>query len=146
MDDRILNKIKAVIGCDIDERFIDLVIKRLESFGYTVQEADTWAIAFSIQKVENNIKNSCNTTVIPLGLESTAVDMVCGEILFVKKQSGTLEDFDLEMMVKQVQAGDTNITFAVEKSVSVEQRLDTLFSYLINGGKDEFACYRKIKW
>jgi len=44
---------------------LELVKKRLESFGYELQEGDEFALAFSIQKVENTIKNDCNTPSIP---------------------------------------------------------------------------------
>ena len=103
-------------------------------------------IGFAAQKVENTVKNSCNTASIPDGLQFVAVDITCGEFLHSKKQIGSLDGFDLETAVKQVQAGDTNVTFAVEKGASVEQRLDALFSYLIGSGKGGFVCYRRLKW
>ncbi len=104
-------------------------------------------ISFAIQKVENIIKNECNITLIPDGLNKTAVDMVCGEFLFTLKSTGKLEGFNLEVMVKQVQAGDTNVTFAIgQGSMTPEQRLDSLLSYLMTYGRGEFTCYRKIKW
>lgn len=144
---QMLNSISSITqGSSLDKPFIELVLKRLESLSYTVKEDDSWMIAFAAQKVENTIKNSCNTSSVPAGLQYVAVDMICGEFLYSKKQTGSLNDFDLEIAVKQVQAGDTNVTFAVEKGASVEQRLDALFSYLINSGKGEFVCYRKIKW
>lgn len=130
----------------VGAEFITKVYKRLESFGYIITESDDWIISFAIQKVENNIKNSCNVTSIPDGLKHIAVDMICGEFLFAKKQTGKLDGFNLETAVKQVQTGDTSVTFAVEASRTPEQRLDTLLSYLMNNGKDGFACYRKIKW
>lgn len=147
MNETILTAIKAALGSAADEQFIESVIKRLESLGYAVAPADAWAIAFSIQKVENHIKNSCNTALIPDGLTNIALDMVCGEFLFAKKQSGTLVGFDLEVAVKQVQAGDTNVTFALgEGSCSPEQRLDSLLSFLMSRGEGDFTCYRKVKW
>lgn len=143
---KMLNSISSILrDSSLDEQFIELVLKRLESLSYTVKE-DAWMIAFAVQKVEGTIKNSCNTSSVPAGLLHVAVDMVCGEFLYSKKQTGGLEGFDLETAVKQVQAGDTNVTFAVEKGASVEQRLDALFSYLIGSGKGEFVCYRKIRW
>lgn len=145
---KMLNSISSILrDSSLDEQFIELVLKRLESLSYAVKEDDTWMIGFAAQKVESTVKNSCNTSSIPAGLRFVAVDMVCGEFLYSKKQTGSLDDFDLEVAVKQVQAGDTNVTFAVgEGSASVEQRLDALFSYLINSGKGEFVCYRRVKW
>lgn len=144
---KMVNSISSILrDSSLDEPFIELVLKRLESLSYTVKEDDAWMIAFAVQKVEGTIKNSCNTSSVPAGLLHVAADMVCGEFLYSKKQTGSLDGFDLETAVKQVQAGDTNVTFAIEKSASVEQRLDALFSYLINSGKGEFVCYRKIRW
>lgn len=130
----------------LDEFLID-VISRLESFGYTVTDGDSWMIGFAVQKVESSIKNECNVTLIPDGLYKVAVDMVCGEFLFTKKSTGKLEGFNLDSALKSVQAGDTNVTFAVgQGSKTPEQRLDTLLSYLVGNGRGELACYRKIKW
>lgn len=145
----VLTNIMTILGnSSLDEQFIELVLKRLESLGYTIQDGDGWMIGFSVQKVENHIKNSCNTTSIPDGLKYTAVDMVCGEFLFALKQTGKLNEiFDLDAAVKQVQAGDTNVTFAMgDGSNTPEQRLNNLLAYLMTKGEGDFVCYRKIKW
>ena len=127
-----------------------MVLLRLDSFGYTPSDNDSWMIAFSIQKVENHIKNSCNISAIPDGLKEVAVDRICGEFLFSKKQTGKLNaenGFDIEMAVKQVQAGDTNVTFAVgEGSETLETKLNKLISYLLNCGEGDFVCYRQLQW
>lgn len=143
----ILNNIKLILNSEnITDDFLADVLKRLESLGYTAKDADTWVISFSVQKVENSIKNSCNTPTIPDGLKQTAIDMICGEFLFSKKQSGQLEGFNLEVAIKQIQTGDTSTTFAVEGSSSPEQRLDVLISFLLNYGRGDFVSYRKISW
>lgn len=145
----VLTNIMAImVNSSLAESFFTAVLQRLESLGYTVQDADGWMIGFFVQKVENHIKNSCNTTSVPDGLKYTAVDMVCGEFLFALKQTGKLnETFDLDAAVKQVQAGDTNVTFAIgDGSNTPEQRLNNLLAYLMTKGEGDFVCYRKIKW
>lgn len=145
----VLTNIMTILGnSSLDEQFIELVLKRLESLGYTIQDGDGWMIGFSTQKVEDHIMNSCNTSSIPDGLKFTAVDMICGEFLFTLKQTGKLnEAFDLEVAVKQVQTGDTNVIFALgDGSQTPEQRLNNLLSYLMTNGEGDFVCYRKIKW
>lgn len=125
------------------------VIERLASFGYIVAESDKWALNFIIEKVQNHIKNSCNICKIPDGLYQIAVDMVCGNFLYEKKATDpdSFTNFDLEMAVKQIQEGDTNITFAVgEGSYTPEQRLDAFISYLITYGEKDFVSYRCMKW
>jgi hypothetical protein len=128
---------------------LDDVISRLQSLGYTVQESDSWAITFVIDKVVNTIKNACNVKTIPEGLYQVAVDMVCGEFLLAKKGSGALQGFEMDLaqaVLKQVQEGDTNVTFGVESSLSPEQRLNAAIDYLINYGKNQFVTYRRLKW
>ena len=149
LKDDLLNKINLILsGSSLFESSILLdVLNRLESFGYTLKDTDDWMISFAAQKVENTIKNECNVTMIPDGLKNVAVDMICGEFLYSLKNSGKLEGFNLEVALKSVQAGDTNVTFAIgQGSMTPEQRLDSLLSYLMTYGRGEFTCYRKIKW
>lgn len=117
--------------------------QRLESFGYTPTGADGWMLGFCIDKVQNHIKNSCNVTEVPEGLRSVAVDMVCGEFLFGKKQSGQAIGIDFEAVVKSIAEGDTTITF--DSKNSAEAKYDSLISYLMHGEVD-FATYRRVKW
>ena len=135
---------------EVDDKFIEQILKRLLSLGYKSSEADSWMITFCIQKVENHIKNSCNISEIPDELKEIEIDRICGEFLFSKKQSGQLNaenGFDVEMAIKQVQAGDTNVTFAIgEGSETLETKLNSLISYLLNVGEGDFVCYRQIKW
>lgn len=142
--------VKIINKEEVDEEFIEQILKRLLSFGYKPSETDSWMITFCIQKVENHIKNSCNISEIPNGLKEIEIDRICGEFLFSKKQTGQLNaenGFDIEMTVKQVQAGDTNVTFAIgEGSETLETKLNALISYLINCGESEFVCHRQIKW
>lgn len=126
---------------------IEEVKARLASFGYEVGESDEWMLTFLIQKVENHIKNITNCFQVPEGLFNVTVDMVVGEFLLNKKSIGSLEGFDLEAAIKQIQEGDTSITYAIgEGDLTPEQRLDLLIDYLMNHGKNEIISYRSIKW
>mgnify|MGYP000922293799 FL=1 len=128
---------------------LDDVIERLASFGYTVTEADSWVLTFVIEKVENHIKNSCNILIIPDGLYQIAVDMAVGNFLFQKKavDADSLAGIDLSAAVKQIQEGDTSVTFAVgEGSRTPEQRLDAVISWLMTYGEKDFVKYRCISW
>lgn len=154
MDDEklqpIIESIKKIINKEVDEKFIESILKRLLSLTYKPSEDNSWMIAFCMQKVENHIKNSCNISEVPEGLKEIEIDRICGEILFSKKQSGALNaenGFDVEMAIKQVQAGDTNVTFAIgEGSETLETKLNSLISYLLNCGESDFICYRQLKW
>lgn len=128
----------------ITEKFIELVISRLEDLTYVMAEGDAFALAFAMQTVENTIRNSCNTASIPDGLMFIAVDMVCGQFLSQKKQTHSLGDsFDVDTAIKSVKLGDANVTFDDEGS---DSKLDRFFNYLMNHGKGEFICYRRIRW
>ena len=121
--------------------------ERLASFDYKDTEADSWMLTFLIQKVENHIKNICNISTIPEELLNIVVDMVVGEFLLNKKSMGNLEGFDLEAAIKQIQEGDTSITYAIgEGDLTPEQRLDLLIDHLMNRGKNEIISHRCIKW
>ena len=88
-----------------DEAFITKVLNRLQSFGYIPAESDAWIITFCIDKVDNQIMNSCNILKIPNKLIEVEIDRICGEFLFSKKQSGQLtakNGFNIELAVKQI--------------------------------------------
>jgi len=106
-------------------------------------------LTFSIQKVENTIKNDCNVPSIPDGLANIAIDMAIGEFLMAKKtfSPDDIEGLDLDFAVKQIQEGDTNTVFATgEASLTPEQRLNNFLNHLLTHGRDEFACYRRLRW
>lgn len=128
---------------------LDMVKDRLRSFGYEIQDGDEALLDFCIQKVENTIKNDCNVPAIPDGLLNAAVDMAVGELLTAKKTFApdSITGLDLEAAVKQIQTGDTNVTFATgEGSWTTEQRLNNFLSYLLTYGKEQFSCFRRIRW
>lgn len=123
-------------------------VKRfLSELGYTVQSSDDWLISFCIDKVENVIKNNCNISIIPNMLVEFEVDMVVGEFLMVKKNTGQLkiENISLEAMTKAISEGDTRVEFNTEGSLTDEQRLDNLIKHLLSR-KGELSSYRCIKW
>ena len=141
LTDETKQSIITALDTSLDESFIEAVLKRLDSFGYEIKESDAWMIGFAMQKVENTIKNECNISEIPDGLFHTAVDMSCGEFLFAKKQTGQLEIGDLDLSIKE---GDTQVNFNGDESDS--DKVDSMLNYLLNNGKGELVCYRKISW
>lgn len=136
------NAIKSII----ESSLIEPVLKRLDSFGCTPTADDAFLVGFSVQKVENSIKNDCNITEIPEGLVNAAVDMVCGVILLDKYRTGQLEmsSLNLDGALESVKIGNASVTFS--NSASEDAKLNTLISILLDSGRSEFACYRKIKW
>lgn len=125
------------------------VRERLEAFGYTLKEDDEAVLSFSVQKAENTVKNICNVSSVPDGLMNIAVDMAAGEFLTAKKtfSPDDIAGLDLDFAIKQIQQGDTNTVFATgEGSLTPEQRLNSFLNYLLMHGREEFSCYRRIKW
>lgn len=138
--------ITALDTSSLSEELIESVLERLDSFGYEVKDSDAWMIGFSMQKVQNSIFNDCNISEIPDGLLHIAVDMACGEFLLAKKQSGQLElgSLDLTGAVSSIKEGDTQVNFNNDESDS--DKVDSLLNHLLNSGKGELVCYRKIRW
>ena len=128
---------------------LETVKQRLEAFGYEVKDSDEMLLSFSVQKAENTVKNECNVSEIPKGLFNITVDMAVGEFLLAKKAFAPddIAGLDLDTAVKQIQQGDTNTVFAVgEGSQTDEQRLDALIQHLLTDGREQFSCYRRIRW
>ena len=121
----------------------DDIVKRLESFGYTVDTADEWVIGFLKEKVTNYIKSECNTKAVPDELRQVAIDMICGELLQMKKVGGQLESLEVEADVRQISEGDTSTSYAVSNKPIT---LDGLIDYLINNGKSQFTSFRRLQW
>lgn len=123
------------------------VIEFLKALGVTGAET-TPLLDMVILFVETKLKNLTNQREVPEGLKPLAVRMAAGEYLLTLKGAGQLDGFELdEAAIKQIQEGDTNITFAIgEGSLTPEQRLDGLINYLITTPIGEINRYRKLVW
>lgn len=128
---------------------LDLARGRAECFGYEMREGDEFALIFAFKKVEDTIKNLCGVCSIPEGAEHIAVDMTVGEFLFAKKTFApeSIKGVDLDYAVKQIELGDTNVSFAVGAgSLTPEQRLDSFIDYLRNAPRGQLTAFRKLRW
>ena len=145
LSDEVISTLTAEITKIYESNLTESVLKRLDSFGYTSTQDDVFVIGFSVQKVENSIKNECNISNIPEGLICAAVDMVCGEILRVKYSTGklTLDDLDLDGVIASVSAGDTSVSF--DKTTSDDVKFNALLQMLTDR-KGDLVCYRRIRW
>ena len=126
--------------------FVKAVVERLKTFGYEVTNEDKGLLSLCIQKVCLHIMNSCNTSSVPTKLFYVAVDRTCGEFLYVKNQTGSLEmkNIDLDGAITQIHEGDTTVQFGAGASQS--EKFTAFLNYLMNEGEGDFICYRKIKW
>lgn len=132
-------------------RMLDDVKERLKSLGVPISSepssSDGFLLSFAIDKVTNHIKNQTNKNEIPDGLKEVAVDMAVGEFLFTKKSMGQLEieSINFEPFAKQVQDGDTNVSYAIENESTPEAKFESFINYLRHNEVD-FVKYRVLTW
>lgn len=123
------------------------VIRRLVQLGYTASEMDNDQIDFELTKTLNYVMNYCNTTIIPEILDPRIVDKVCGDFLYYKKNSGSMDGFDYDAVIKSIKEGDTTITYAVGQGEDTpENRFDAFLKSLDRGFDKWCTPHRRIRW
>ncbi len=122
--------------------------ERLGSFGYVFKDGDEALLSLAVKRVESGIQNDLGRADIPEGLIPAAADMAAGEFLRAKRTFSPADVVVPEglLMVDQISIGDTRTSFAVNAEDSPDARLERLISYLLDRGKGEMSCYRKIRW
>ena len=126
------------------------VVERLSFFKLDTLPEEISILNYLIPKVISSINNITNQhyteETLSDDLYSIVVDKVVGEFLLFKKNSGNMSKIDFSPLEKQVQMGDTSITYAVEGVTSPEKRLDILINYLLNGRDNELVKFRRLVW
>lgn len=123
------------------------IIKRLAQLGYTATEDDSEQIDFELNKFINYSLNYCNITSIPEIVEPRLIDRVCSEFLFYKKNSGSLEGFNYDNVIKRIKEGDTTIDYAVGSGEDTpENRFDSFVKRLERGYDKWLTHYRRLRW
>lgn len=124
----------------------DQVVNFLAALGVT-GAGDDVLLDLVLTTTQQRIINLTHLPAVPEGLSPMAVQMAAGEYLNLKRGAGQLEGFDLEAATKQIQEGDTSITFAIgEGSSTPEERLCGLIDFLINGRMTEIYRFRRLVW
>ena len=125
----------------------DDVIKRLKQLGYTATDSDNDQIDFELNKMLNYVMNYCNITVIPEILDPRIIDRICSDFLYYKKNSGSLEGFNYDAVIKQIKEGDTTISYAVGQGEDTpENRFDNFVKSLDRGFDKWCTPHRRIRW
>ena len=123
------------------------IINLLKQLGYTVTEVDYDQIDFDLNKTISYVMNYCNITRIPDILDPRIIDRTCGDFLFYKKNSGSLEGFNYDAVIKEIKEGDTTIKYAVGQGEDTpENRFDTFVKSLDRGFDKWITPHRRLRW
>lgn len=123
------------------------IINRLAQLGYIAKETDDEIIEFELEKILNYVMNYCNITEIPEILDPRIIDRVCGEFLFYQKDSGQLEGFDYDAVIKEIKEGDTTLKYATgADGDTAESRFDKFLNKMERGFDKWIAPHRKLRW
>ena len=124
-----------------------MITDRLQQLGYTVDMADMPQIQFEMTKILNYVKNFTNREDIPEILDNRIVDRICSDFLLYKKNSGSLEGFNYDAVVKSIREGDTTVTYAVGQGEDTpENRFDTFVKSLERGFDKWLTRHRRLSW
>lgn len=123
------------------------VSDRLTQLGYVPSEEDEDHISFELSKTINYVKNYCNITEIPSILNLRIIDRVCADFLYYKKNSGSLEGFNYDAVIKSIKEGDTQIQYAVGQGEDTpENRFDAFVKQLERGFDKWCTPHRRLRW
>ena len=123
------------------------VIERLKQLGCVPTDNDYETIDFELQKTINYVKNYCNITTIPDVLNPRIIDRVCGDFLYYKKNSGSLEGFNYDAVIKEIKEGDTTVKYAVGQGEDTpENRFDAFVKSLERGFDKWITPHRRLRW
>ena len=126
---------------------VQAVIDRLKMLGYTASEEDYPHIEYELNLVVNYTLNYCNITKIPEIVEPKLIDRVCSYFLYFKKNSGSLEGFNYDAVVKSIKEGDTTLTYAVGQGEDTpENRFDAFVKKLEQSYDKWLTPHRRIRW
>lgn len=123
------------------------IIDRLGQLGYVAENSDNNHIDYELEKITNYTLNYCNITTVPTIVEKRLIDRVCGEFLYYKKNSGELEGFNYDAVIKEIKEGDTTVKYAVGQGEDTpENRFDAFVKQLERGYDKWITPHRRLRW
>lgn len=123
------------------------VVNRLKQLGYNYVESDNDQLEFELNKIINYTKNYCNISKIPEIIDPRLIDRVCADFLYYKKNSGNLDGFNYDAVIKSIKEGDTTITYSVGQGEDTpENRFDSFVKQLERGYDKWITPWRAIRW
>ena len=125
----------------------DRVIERLKQFDHIPTDGDLPQIEFELETILNYVKNYCNITIIPDILDNRIIDRVCSAYLFNKKNTGTLSNFNYDLVITKITEGDTSIQYASGQGEDTpENRFDSFVKQLERGFDKWITPHRRLRW
>ncbi|MBP3410474.1 MAG: hypothetical protein J6M10_05695 [Clostridia bacterium] len=134
----------AMSAADIARAAMEL----LQAAGYAPQDGDDSLMGIAAMHTWREILNFCSIAEIPQELAPCAASLAAAEFITVKKAFGKMEGFaglNLDPAIKQLQEGDTSISFDTANTASPEKRLDIYVAHL-NGCRSQLISFRKLRW
>lgn len=126
---------------------INRLKERLELLGFPPETGDADVMEGLLSDASRKVMAEIGICSLPEGLESLVIDLAAGQYLFIKKAAGTLQGFDGQMAIKQLQEGDTSVTYAIgDGARTPEERLDMLVENLRTIPPGLAAAWRKMRW
>ena len=123
------------------------IIDRLAQLGYIAKDADYEAIDFELTESINYTLNYCNITEVPEIVEPRLINRVCSSFLYYKKNSGSLEGFNYDAVIKSIKEGDTTLTYAVGQGEDTpENRFDAFVKKLELSYDKWITPHRRLRW
>lgn len=119
----------------------------LKFLGFEAGASEHEVLGEFLAQASRRITAEIGMVFLPTELESLAIDIAAGEYLLNKKATGNLEGFDNQAVVKQLQEGDTSVTYALASGSSTpEERLDALIEHLRCLPAGLMAAWRCLRW
>lgn len=109
------------------------------SVSYEVRESELPLLTYLYDGVAQHIKNECNVTEIPEGLQMVLDELTTGKFLALQK--GVILGTEGTEVVKSIREGDTTVELG---GTSTEQRYDALVRVLTK--ERDLSCYRRFRW
>ena len=134
------------LGSQLPEIFCRIFLRRLEGMGCPIYESESFPLAFVVRKTEVEVLDYCHIDLIPAVLYPILCDRATGRYLYDRKQTGTLDmdALDLSGTLSSLTEGDMSISF--RSGGSDEEKLDQLLQMMMQTGKGQLSCYRKVRF
>ncbi|WMM24052.1 phage head-tail connector protein [Tissierella sp. MB52-C2] len=111
-----------------------LKLEKLKQLLGMKDDSKDFILEFTIEKVEDTIKNYCNIKEIPVELNTTVLSMAI-ELYRIENFGNEEEGKD----VKSIQVGDTTTTFETKISKDISKQL-------LKDYKAQINPFRRLRW